>query len=150
MATEKKSEEGRKAPDEEALKQKYAELRVAAGQIKQLQQQLEAIEEKKQELAGAISSIEELKKSGQGVKMLAPVTDGIFAKATFDGGNELIVNVGSDICVKKTADEAVQLLQAKVHELTGFQESVLEELNMLTDHANMLETELGQMLGEEA
>ncbi|MBI2144830.1 prefoldin subunit alpha [Candidatus Woesearchaeota archaeon] len=134
--------------DEELLKQKYAELRMAAAQIKQLQQQLEAVEEKKQELESAVTSLDELKRAGQNVKMLAPVTDGIFAIATLESGSDLIVNVGSDICVRKTSEEAKQLLQAKLQELTGFQESVLEELNSMTEHANALEQELGRLLQE--
>lgn len=134
---------------EEILKQKYAELRMAAAQIKQMEQQLEAVEEKKQELATAIGNLQELKKTAQRPKMLAPVADGIFAEATLESGNELIVNVGSDICVRKTTEEAVQMLQAKLHELAGFQENVLEELSQLTGHANTLEAELGKMLGEE-
>ncbi len=136
-------------PGEDALKQKYAELRVAASQIKQLQQQLEAVEEKKRELEAASSSLEELKSAREGTKMLAPITDGIFAKATIENCDELIVNVGSNVCVKKTVDEARRMMEGKKHELAAFQESLLEELTGLTGHADALEAELGKMLQEE-
>lgn len=135
--------------DEEALKQKYAELRVAATQIKQLQQQLEAVEEKKQELETAMASLDELKKAGGKARMLAPITDGIFAEATLESSSELIVNVGSSVCVKKSVDGAKGMLKAKAEELKGFQESLIEELTKLTEQADALEKELGQMLQEE-
>ncbi len=133
---------------ENAIKDKYAELRLATVQIKQLQQQLEAVEEKRMELATAIMGLDELKDAKRNTRMLAPVSDGIFVLGTMDSGSELIVNVGSNICVKKTADEAKQMLNGKLQELTSYQENVLEELNKLADNAGRLEKELGKMLEE--
>jgi len=131
---------------DDALKDKYAELRLATAQIKQLQQQLEAVEEKKLEIAGAISGMDDLKKAAPKAKMLTPVTEGIFASATLDSSNELIVNVGSGICVKKTVEEAKGMLTGRLQELNGYEENMLEELNKLTDEASRLEKELGRML----
>ena len=144
-----KEADGSKSSKDETLKDRYAELRMASAQIKQLQQQLEAVEEKRQELGTAAESLDSLKSAQKKAKLLAPVTEGIFASATLDNTEELIVNVGSNVCVKKTVDEAKALLTAKQHELLGYQESMLEELNKLTDHAEALEKELGQMLQEE-
>lgn len=135
-----------KASAEEALKEKYAEFRLAAAQIKQAQEQLQAVEEKKQELEEAAAAISKLKEAQKGTKMLVPVTSGIFASATLDKNDELLVNVGNNVCVNKTAEEAGEILKAKLLELTGYQESMLEELNRLTNQADKLERELGQML----
>jgi len=134
---------------EEFLKEKYAEFRLAAAQIKQAQEQLQAVEEKKQELEEAAGSVSKLKETQEGTKMLVPVTSGVFARATLDKNNEMLVNVGSNICIKKTADEAEEMLKARLLELTGYEESVIEELHRLTDHAERLEKELGQMLQEQ-
>ncbi|MBI2176080.1 prefoldin subunit alpha [Candidatus Woesearchaeota archaeon] len=131
---------------DELLKDKYAELRLASVQIKQLQQQLEALDEKRQELGNAITSLDELKGSQKKAKMLAPVTEGMFISATLDSSEELIVNVGGNVCVRKTVEEAKGMLKEKQQEISGYQESMLEELNKLTDQAAGLEAELGQML----
>jgi prefoldin alpha subunit len=135
-----------KASAEETLQEKYAEFRLAAAQIKQAQEQLQAIEEKKQELEEADAAISKLKEAQKGTKMLVPVTSGIFARATLDKSDEMLVNVGSNVCVNKTAEEAGEILKAKLLELTRYQESMLKELNTLTDQADKLERELGQML----
>ncbi len=159
MATAKNREAAKQAKPEDgstgkrikddALKDKYAELRIASVQIKQLQQQIEALEEKRQELAAAMSSLDELKNAQKKTAMLAPITEGIFASATLDNNDELIVNVGGNVCVKKTVEEAKGMLKKKLQEISGYQESMLEELNRLTDQAAALESQLGQMLQSE-
>ena len=139
----------KKSSKDEALKDKYAELRIASVQIKQLQQQIEALEEKRQELGTALSSLDELKNAQKKTAMLAPITEGIFASATLDSSDELIVNVGGNVCVRKTVEEAKGMLKEKLQEILGYQEGMLEELNRLTDHAAALESQLGQMLQEQ-
>ena len=135
--------------NDEQMKQKYAEFRMAMAQIKQVQEQLQAVEEKKQELEAAKAGMSQLKGASKGTKMLAPITDGIFIKATLENTDEVLVNVGSDICVKKTVEESGKILNEKQRELINYQELMLEELNKLTDSANRLERELGQLVGEE-
>ncbi|MBI2144203.1 prefoldin subunit alpha [Candidatus Woesearchaeota archaeon] len=134
---------------EDTLKNKYAEFRLAAAQIKQLQEQLQALEEKRGELGTAAGTLDELKGTEKKARMLVPVSDGMFASATLDSNEELIVNVGSDVCVKKTVEEAKDLLNAKLKELTSYQEELLGELQRLTENADKLEKELGDMLKEE-
>ena len=146
-----KAEEGgsQKTTKENILKDKYAELRLASVQIKQLQQQLEALDEKRQELENAITSLDELKGSHKKAKMLAPITEGMFVSATLDSGDELIVNVGGNVCVRKTVEEVKGMLKERLQEVSGYQENMLEELNKLTDQAAGLEGELGQMMQEQ-
>ena len=134
---------------DEQMKEKYAEFRMVMAQIKQMQEQLQAVDEKKQEIENAEAGVIQLKGASKGTKMLAPVTDGIFIQATLEDTDDVLVNVGSDICVKKTIDEASKILKEKQHELANYQELMLEELNKLTDNANRLERELGQLVGEE-
>ncbi len=136
------------ASKDEQMKEKYAEFRMAMAQIKQVQEQLQALDEKKQELEEAEAGVSQLKGAGKGTKMLAPVTNGIFIKTTLENADEVIVNVGSNVCVKKTVEEAGKILKEKQHELISYQELMLEELNKLTDNANRLERELGQLVGE--
>lgn len=139
----------KKNSKDDILKDKYAELRMASVQVKQLQQQIEALEEKRQELGTAVSSLDELKNAQKNAAMLAPITEGIFASATLDNSGELIVNVGSNVCVRKTVEEAKGMLKEKLQEISGYQEGMLEELNRLTDQAAALESQLGQMLQEQ-
>ena len=143
-----KAEAGKSSKDE-ILKDKYAELRMASVQIKQLQQQLEALDEKRQELENAITSLDSLKGSQKKAKMLAPITEGMFVSATLESSDELIVNVGGNVCVRKTVEEAKGMLKERLQDVSGYQENMLEELNKLTDQAAGLEGELGQMMQEQ-
>ena len=135
--------------NKENLKEKYAEFRVAMAHIRQMQEQLEAVEQKKHDLEEAEAGVSQLKQARKGAKMLAPVTDGIFVKATLEDTDEVLVNVGSDVCVKKTVEEAGKILKEKRQELMSYQEMMLEELNKLTDSAHQLEKELGQLVEED-
>ena len=138
---------GKNSGKDEILKEKYAEFRMAMAQIKQVQEQLEAVEQKKQELEEAEAGVSQLKQASKGTKMLAPVTDGIFVEAVLGNTDEVLINVGSNVCVKKTVEGASSILKAKQHELVSYQEMMLEELNKLTDSANRLEKEIGQLAG---
>lgn len=77
-----------------------------------LYKELENLEEHQQELKQTIKAIDELKEG----EILTPLATGIFMKAKIES-TEFIINVGSNVAVKKSAQDAKSLLYVQLEEL---------------------------------
>ncbi len=132
-------------PDEKGVRQKYLELQIASERMRQLEQQLEAVQEKHMDLEMSRESLGELGRAEK-TSMLVPVSDGIFAKAELKDNKELIVNVGAGVCVKKSVEEAQKMLEESMEELKSASKEIIEALQRTAEQSQMLEKELGSML----
>src|SRR3989338_1923538 len=85
----------------ELLQAKYSELQLLAQQIKQVQKQIQAVDNQMGEAAIITQSLEDFAALDPGAEILVPVCNGIFAKATLVENKQVLVNVGSDTVVQK-------------------------------------------------
>ena len=131
--------------DEAKVREKYLELQMVAEQVKQMQSQLQTVALKKQELSQNIESLGEISGLGPST-MLVPVIEGVFVKAMSTSPNEVIVNVGAGVCVKKTVEEARELLNGKLAELAQFERDMVDEIGKGAESVNSLERELSGMI----
>lgn len=123
------------------------ELQMAAEQIKQIQNQMQALEAKGQELETSIQSFAELK-GQKSAEILAPITEGIFLKAELKNDSEVIVNIGAGICVKKTVEEAKKMLVDRQTELNHYAEGMTADVQKIGEAMQKLEKELSSMVQE--
>jgi prefoldin alpha subunit len=93
------------------------ELKILDKHIKELQSQIETLDEQSVELAYIQQSIDDLKKAERGSTVLVPLSNGIFAKATLEESDKLLVNVGSNIVVGKTYDQTKDMMAAQTKDL---------------------------------
>jgi prefoldin alpha subunit len=91
-------------------------------QVKEIQQQIDAVERSIIELGGLNLGLDELKGS-TGKEILAPIGKGIFAKAELIS-EELNVDIGEGNIIKKSIPETKKLIEEQVKKL----EQVREEL----------------------
>ena len=56
---------------------------------------------------------------------------GIFMKAQLKDNNELLINVGSDVIVKKTFSESKEMLESQLNELESIMENANEQVSEL-------------------
>src|SRR3989338_4381323 len=98
-------------------------LSIFEQQIRQLQQQINAIDEGIMELETLDFGMDELKNS-KGKEILAPVGRGIFIKAKVES-EELTVDVGQRTFVKKSVSETQETIKKQVEKL----KEAREELN---------------------
>lgn len=131
--------------NEEKLREKYLELQTASEQVKQMQAHLQGVEAKRRELESNADSLESISKHGAS-EMLVPVVDGIFMKAKSASADEVIVNVGAGVCVKKSMAEAKELLNEKLQEIRQFEREMLQEIEKGANAAKKLEEELSQLI----
>ncbi len=112
---------------DEELNRKFQDFEI---QIRQIQEQLQIIEQTMQDMNTISDGMEELKgKTGE--EIYAPIGKGIFVKAKLLS-EELTVNVGSEKFVKKSIDETKDLIEKqrkKLRETKADLDNELEKIN---------------------
>lgn len=132
----------------EELKQKYMELQMIAEQIKQLQQQAQILEEQSVELNMTLQGLEDLEKTKKDKEILVPISTGIFTKAELKAGQDLIVNVGGNVLVKKDVKTTKEMTKDRIETVEKYQNDTLENLQKLAARANELEEDLTKLTEE--
>ncbi len=99
-------------------------------QIRQLQEQLQAVEQGIVELTSLNFGLDELK-DATGKEVLSPIGRGIFVKTKLVS-KELTVDVGGKIFVKKSVSETKKVIEnqiKKLNEIKGDLDKNLEKIN---------------------
>lgn len=130
---------------EEKMQKLYLEFQVLNNTIKQLENQNNVVDSQLMELAVTSQSIDELKNIKKGTEILIPISTGIFAKAELKDNEKFIVNVGSNITLKKDIDSTKKLVQSQIEDLRKLQEDLINELQNSTSKAAVLEREINKI-----
>ncbi|MDD5177731.1 MAG: prefoldin subunit alpha [Candidatus Nanoarchaeia archaeon] len=108
--------------------ERLLELQTISYQIQQLQEQLQLIEEQFMELSVLSESLESLKHS-KASDGLIPVGAGVFIEGAIKNTEKVILNVGSNVMVKKSIEDAKNLVEKQIHETREVAEQIKEEIN---------------------
>jgi len=128
--------------NEEELQNKYMELQLAEQQFQQLHHQLESLNQQALDLQKLEVNLDDLKKVKKNSKMLSSLGQGIFFESELKNKDELIVNVGANIMVKKSIADSKKLISKQVKEIENIKENVETQLQNLTLHTTNLQEEL--------
>ncbi len=134
------------AATEMKLREKYTELRLIDQHIRQLQRQLQDLENQILEIMYVQQSLDDLKDVKVGKEILVPVSNGIFAKATLKENNELLVNVGANTVVKKDVDSVKKMLEININEIKKLEQHFLQDLQKLGMQATEIEREMSSLI----
>lgn len=135
--------------DEKAAKElqtKYVEYQMIEQQLKQMQEQLVKFEEQIEEISNISAQLGELKETKPSTETLVPVANGIFMKGRILDPDELVVNVGAGVAVKKTVDETKQLLDEQAKEIMNYRVQVAAQVDQMRTKAQEIEQELQSMV----
>lgn len=138
-----------KSKDFEAQKEiqkKYLELQLVGNQLKQVEKQLELFESQILEALTIVQSLEDIKNAKTNTKSLAPLANGIFVETKLENVQNLLVNVGSGVVVRKTVDDTKQMLESQVGELRAGEQELLHQFEALSLKAQELQKELTSIL----
>ncbi|MBW2999678.1 prefoldin subunit alpha [Candidatus Woesearchaeota archaeon] len=124
------------------IQNKYLELQMIGQQIKQVQQQIQALDNRLMELNVVEQSLDDLGEVKTGTEILVPISSGIFAKAELKDNKDLMVNVGANTVVKKTIPKTKDMLTEQTTEINKYKEQMLMQVNQLIEHAKALEKEI--------
>jgi len=133
---------------EKEVRKKYIELQLMEQQMKQLQENAKVLDSQLAELIGVIQSLEDFKSVENKTRLWVPISNGIFTKAELIDNRELMVNVGADVVVKKSAEETKSLIAGQMDEIKKVQQKVVEELQRIAVKAMGIEKELNKLLSE--
>lgn len=143
----KEKKAGPAVPNEKLLQEKYFEFQMVERQIKQVQSQIEQLESQINELIYLQTGLNELKGVKAGNELFVPLGAGIFVNASLKDPDEVLVNVGGGVVVKKPVAGAVEIIQGQISELRGASEERSGKLSELSAVAGRLEDELSGLLG---
>lgn len=105
-------------------------------QIRQLQQQLQAVEQGIAEISSLNLGLDELK-GKKGEELFAPIGRGIFAKANL-ASEELIVDIGGGNLVKKSIPETKELIELQIKKLGEVKKELEDALEKLGEEINKI------------
>jgi len=133
---------------EKKLQKLYMQFQVLEQHIKQMQQQAAALNAQLLDLISTTHSLDELKNVKPGTEILVPISSGIYAKGEIKDNSHLIVNVGANITVSKNLDDTRKIVETQAEEMKELQKQALEELQILTNQAAIIEKEMNNLASD--
>lgn len=121
------------------LNQRYQESR-------QLEEQLEFIEQQMSELQMFSKSVEEIGKSSE-KEILSSIGKGLFVKCEMKE-KEFFVDVGAGVVVKKSPDDAIGIIEQQISRLGEIRYQINDNLNGLSSEFQELIKKLEQVKKE--
>ena len=130
--------------EQQELQQMVLEMNILDARFKEMQQQLTLIEQQAAELQvleNNINEIEKLEKKKDS-ESLSQVGQGIFVKSILKDTNEIFVNIGSKIVLKKSPEEAKQFIKKRTDQVMNVRNLVMQELNNMVLNIQLLEKQI--------
>ena len=95
--------------------------------MQRLQEQFAALEQQRAEMIALGESIKKIK-GAKGREILAHIGKGIFLRAEASCNDELVVDVGSRVFIKKDIEGTEKIIEGQIDELENAKSSLLAEL----------------------
>ncbi len=130
---------------EKELQQKYLELQMLDQQIKELQKNIETVDNHISELESASQSIEEIGEVKPGTEILVPVAGGVFARTELKDNRKFIVNVGAGTTVEKSIPDTTKMITEQITEISSTREQLLGRFQQQVSRAQQLQKEVEEM-----
>lgn len=102
-----------------------------AYQVEQMQKIIESIDSQLNEVLMTRESLEDFKALEGKEEILFPIANGIFVSGKLANDKKLRMNVGNNVVVEKTVDEAIDLMQKQYDEINNYKEELLSQLESL-------------------
>jgi prefoldin alpha subunit len=120
-----------KKDNEQEFEQAYLEFQIIQQQMLQIQEQVKMFENQEKELVIALNAISQLQKIEGKNKVLVPVVNGIFIEGELKKPENFIINIGGNVAVKKTKEEAEGIINQNIMEIQDYKEKLVLEFNKL-------------------
>jgi prefoldin alpha subunit len=135
--------------DKKILQEKYVELQLLSMQIKQFEEQLTMIDQKSLELENLRVALHNLHELKPGTKSFSQIGSGVFVSGTLDNTNEVLLNVGAGVIVKKTAHEAEESITKQLGQLEDIMLELSQNLKQYVAKAQAVEAEINELTPHE-
>lgn len=126
------------------LQERLMEYEMLKEEAKKLEQELQALEARREELEIVSLSIGELK--GQKNKeILIPVGSGVFVKGTVTDDKKILLNVGSNVVLPKSLDEAKEIINSQIIEMENAKIQISTELQKFITYIQKISPEIQKL-----
>ncbi len=112
--------------DEERA-QKAMESQILQAQISELEKQLDEISSKKAELLFIKESLNQIKNQSN-KDILLPLGSGILIRGKLTDDKKVLVNIGGNTIVEKSVDEAKQIIDKQIEEISSVSKLIDNEI----------------------
>jgi len=126
------------------LQEKYIGLQNLEAQMKQIQQQIMAINQQSIELRKVDDDLNEFENVKENSKMFFSLGPGIFAEGSITN-KDLLLNVGSNVSVRKSIPETKKLITEQIQELDGLSMQLQQDLQIFSLKGHELEKEITKL-----
>ncbi|MBI2671010.1 prefoldin subunit alpha [Candidatus Woesearchaeota archaeon] len=124
------------------LQQKYLEYQLIARQLNMLNQQLELINNKINELNVLVQSMDEINSLKKEHEILVPVGPGILVNASIKNTNDVLMNIGANIVVKKSVANSKEIIEMQIKELKQALDQTEKEIIDLNTEIDSIKKDL--------
>ena len=132
--------------EKEELQKMYFEIQMLDEQIKEIQKNLVALDEQIVEINNNIQALDDFKNTETGKSTYVVLAPGIFANAEIKNNRELLVNVGSNVAVKKSVDETKEMLKSRFDLIRQYRDRMMEQMQEASIRASSIEQEINKKL----
>ena len=135
--------------NDQKIQELYVEFQLLTQHLKQLQEQQQILAQQMMEIAVSAQSLDELAQVKAGSEILVPVSSGMFMKAKIVDGKNVIVNVGANAAVSKTAEGAKQLMEKQLKDSEQISKQISVQIDKFQRKAVALQSQLQELLPKE-
>ncbi|HIH14408.1 MAG TPA: prefoldin subunit alpha [Nanoarchaeota archaeon] len=137
-----------KQEEQKEVEEKYMILQLIAGQLQEMQKQLESLEAKSGEIVGLKNSLSRLSGTKINSKSYSSLGLGTFVESEIKNTGNVLVNVGAGVLVKKTTTEADELASMQLAQMDDVAQRLTQNIAAMTARAQELESEIQGLLKE--
>ena len=124
------------------IQQKYLELQLINARSKQIEEHLMILDKQVIELMGIDQGLSELERVKINTKMLIPIANGLFVDGKIENNSDVLVNVGSNVVVRKSMKDAKELMKKQIVELQNYFKAMESELGSISERGSIIQREL--------
>lgn len=115
------------AANKDKTREKYLEFQMLLQQLQQLQENIGALEKHILDLNNLNENVESVSKLAGGDDILVPLGSGIFLRGALKDSRNFVMNVGANVCIDKTTDEAKAVISKQTADVNGVLVQMQEE-----------------------
>ena len=129
--------------------EKLMEYQHLTKQVNHLQQHLTQMEKHLIDLERMKDSLSYISSVSEGQELLVPLGSGVFFKSIKSKDAQIIMSVGSDVCVEKDIPDTVSVVDTQIDELRNALTQIQTNLSYLMNKHNELKSHLSCECGDE-
>ncbi|MFH0869344.1 MAG: prefoldin subunit alpha [archaeon] len=130
----------------EQAEQKYFMLQMIDAQIKEIEKEISALEQRSADIASLKSSLGAFLETKPHSKSLAGLGLGVYAESEIKNTRDVLVNVGAGVLVRKTVSEAADMMGRQLAQIDSVALQLTQNLTSLAKRAQEIEKEIQSLV----